>query len=65
MTVDLTSTARQEEGGIVWRRLHSTADIAALRARKAALEALIDTACFDPALSASLDRVIAALEART
>jgi hypothetical protein len=53
MTVDLTSTATQ------------TADIAALRARKAALEALIDTACFDPALSARLDRVIAALEART
>jgi excisionase family DNA binding protein len=51
--VDLTSTTTQ------------AADIAALRARKAALEALIDTAYFDPALSTSLDRVIAALEART
>jgi hypothetical protein len=36
-----------------------------LRERKMALEALIDKDHFDPALSASLDRVLVALERRT
>jgi hypothetical protein len=36
-----------------------------LRERKAALEALIDHAHFDSALSRSLDRVLVALESRS
>jgi hypothetical protein len=35
-----------------------------LRQRMAALEALINDDCFDPALSASLDPLLLALEAR-
>jgi hypothetical protein len=35
-----------------------------VRDRKAALEALIDTDCFDRALSLSLDRVLVALASR-
>jgi hypothetical protein len=60
-----TVRARRPKGRRRQRlRVNVKPPIGRLRARKAALESLIDADCFDAKLSASLDRVLVALESR-